>query len=302
MSRIFSHTTCRTCFISVLAVFLLTFCAPETDLPAKRTVQIAYSGNLNGILDDCQCGGELVGGATRIITVARELREGNADLLLLDAGDFFSSYSMPRSNSVMLELVRQAGFDALNLGDQEFVQGVSFLQEHQEKAQLLSSNIRFANSGIDSMLFLSRSGVEIAVLSMTDSSCFSFIDKGGLQVLDVDEQLRRLQSPAESQSDMQILLLHAERERALELADRHDWLDLIILAHNQRQDYMALPSVTIVEAGVNGEHLGVVSMTQVDGDWQSENRFIPITREIAEEKNAYLLVQDYYRTLSTGYR
>ena len=42
-------------------------------------------------------------GVTRIISVVKELREANAvNCCLLDAGDFLSSYSMPRSNAVMM--------------------------------------------------------------------------------------------------------------------------------------------------------------------------------------------------------
>lgn len=61
------------------------------------TIHIVYTGNLNCSLDDCRCGGELVGGLTRITTVVDSLRGKYPGLILLDGGDHLSSYSLPEA-------------------------------------------------------------------------------------------------------------------------------------------------------------------------------------------------------------
>ncbi|MEZ4761685.1 MAG: hypothetical protein R3C26_00325 [Calditrichia bacterium] len=46
---------------------------------------------------------------------------------MLDSGDALLSYPLPEANRTMLQLLSIAKYDALNIGDQEFVESADFI-------------------------------------------------------------------------------------------------------------------------------------------------------------------------------
>ncbi|MEL6823994.1 MAG: hypothetical protein AAFP70_19735, partial [Calditrichota bacterium] len=251
-------------------------------------------------LDDCRCEGRLVGGMTRILPLVEQLRDSLNMPALVDAGDFLSSYSYPDVNRAMLRLLKRAEYDALNLGDQEFVEGSNFLERwqraHSRRLPLVSANteLELNGDGLVAPYNIVRKGKHIiAVIGLVEEESFEFISSGGMTVTATRDRLHTLRFLA-SETDIQLLLYHGDKNKLPALVREHDWLDAVIVGNNQQLSEDIENRTLIVESGTDGEHIGLISATFTRKKWRMANKFFEITRELQTDKKAIRISAPFY--------
>lgn len=293
-------------------IFILLTCSLNTTLfsrqPDSPEIQLIYTGNLNCALDDCRCDDEFAGGFTRILTALDSLRQRHPNLLLVDAGDFLNSYSLPNANRLMVELLTQAGYAALNLGDQEFVESPAFLERTNRGREVplpfISGNL-LLKTGRKTLAPLKikkilAGPIPLSILGVVDAEAFEFISAEGLTIIPPEEVLRAIPPEAKDPADLQILLFHGSWQRATGLLREFPWIDVVVLAHNQRRQFQVQAGVALAECGSEGEYLGRLRIIRAGNSWAFENEFIPIFRHISPNREAQRKVDEYYRRLREG--
>ncbi len=288
-----------------LLVLLLGWMPGCASPPPNFTLHIFYTGNLNGALDDCRCGGPLVGGMTRILTVFDSLRQAHPQHLLVDAGDFLRSYSLPAGNRVMLEVLSLAGYTALNLGDQEFVESDTFLANltagPNPALPLISTNIRWplpANPPAVPVIAQNIGGVPVTIRGVVDSSAFEFIPLPGVTVTSPDRALQDGTGPREGPAGVQILLFHGPEARLEMLLANHPWIDVAVVSHSQKRQFRQIGHTAVVQAGADGEYVGHLVLRKNGPARDFQNEFIPILENLAVHSRAAARVEAYYRSLN----
>lgn len=268
------------------------------------TIHIVYTGNLNCSLDDCRCGGNLVGGLTRIITVVDSLRAKYPNLVLLDGGDHLSSYSLPEANRVMLPLLSQLHYTALNLGDQEFVESEYFVFEVSQENKLhlayISSNFFGENSlgGLaEPFKIVNEAETLIRIFGCTDPDAFEFISAGNLTIASPGTFLYQQAFAGTGDSELQILLFHGRPEKARELLKKCSWIDIVVLGHNQELRFEVEDKTAFVESGTEGQYVGHLQVNRSGNTWEFQNEFIPIYDRIPPNREAQKEVDAYYRKI-----
>jgi len=290
-------SVCR--FVFFLTVFGI--CVPISAQHAEgEQIHVIYTGNLNAALDDCRCEGRLVGGMTRILPLIDQLRDSLQAPALVDAGDFLSSYSYPDVNRAMLRLLKRAEYDALNLGDQEFVEGLSFLERWQRPTRrrlpLVSANaeVQFNGDGLVAPYSIVRKGKHIiAVIGIVEKESFEFISAGDIPITSPRDRLHTLRFLA-SETDIQLLLYHGDKNNLPALIREHEWLDAVVVGNNQQLSEDVVNGTLIVESGTDGEQIGLLSATFNRNKWRIENRFFEITRDLETDKKAIKISAPYY--------
>lgn len=285
-----------------LVYIFLMFAFFREALPAQeadsRRIDIVYTGNLNCVLDDCGCGGDTVGGLTRIKPLVDSLRRRLPQLILLDAGDFMSSYSLPEANSVMLLLMAALRYDALNLGDQEFVEKPAFWNSLDSQAKdalpMLAGNIdhdqlQKTMPAVRLQRALLSQG--ISVTGVVDIHSFEFIAAPPKGPAGTESFLA---SWVKEPALLRILLFHGSWERARALAARFPGIDLIILAHNQQRKFETGGGRALAESGADGQFVGHITARRVGETWRFSNEFIPVTRSLPVDPAARAMVDAYY--------
>lgn len=270
----------------------------------SSTIHIVYTGNLNCSLDDCRCGGNIVGGVTRIITVVDSLRAKFPNLILLDGGDYLSSYSLPAANREMLSLLSRLHYTALNLGDQEFVESENFIfevsQENKLQLPYISSNLFGENSSMplaEPFKIANKTETPLRILGSIDPGAFEFISPGNLIVTSPEVFLDQ-QTPADTgDAELQILLFHGRAQKARELLKKNSWIDVIVLAHNQELRFEVKDKTAIVESGTEGQYIGHLQINRNGDSWEFQNEFIPIYDRIPPNRAAQEQVDEYYRKI-----
>ena len=119
-------------FYSLILLLLFSGCA-KTSAQAEFT--IVMSGSMHGQLDPCGWKKNPLGGLSRRYVKVQELRDNGKNPLILDAGDlFFSTTNLNDDNrkaeefraGAILDGLNQIGFDAINIGKYELLNGLSF--------------------------------------------------------------------------------------------------------------------------------------------------------------------------------
>jgi len=106
--------------------------------------EIIYLGNINGNLDACHCSDPPLGGLANISAVIREKRAENNQLIVVDGGDIFNSYSFPLLNNSIMQSYQIIRPDIIVPGDQEFSEGENFFKAFARS----SKGLLLSNAGI----------------------------------------------------------------------------------------------------------------------------------------------------------
>ncbi len=291
--------TCLFLFISTICIY--TACAGDQK---PTELHIVYSGSMNGTLDDCQCGGPVVGGMTRIISVIDSLRKQHPNMILLDAGDFLNSYSIPNANRMMLKLVSMARYTALNLGDQEFVEGDGFIFSENKTGQLklpfISANLQ--NKNADGLLAaavkpVNISGISVEIIGAIMPASFEFIHPQKLEAKAVNTVLDEFKTENISDRDIHILLFHGTSNDAVTIAQKHPWIDVIIMSHEQKQHFFQKNNTVFAETGGDGEYIGHLIVQKKGKSVKFKNDFIPILEDLPVNSMAKKIVSEYFEKI-----
>jgi len=292
----------RTSCIFRATLVLLLILAPLIE-GQNATLKILYTGNLNAALDDCRCGGDLVGGLTRIATEIEKYRRKYPNLLLLDAGDYLNSYPDPSLNLLFLKFLQKMNYTALNLGDQEFVEGPEFLAQyfstHPNPPKMISSNIHPARVKpffAAKIAAKSANDARVLIWGFTSPRAFDFIPPRHLRFTSVDKFLVGLPESVRRSPDLKIVLFHGKWSAAEVMAKKFSFLNIIIIAHNQHRRAEIVGRTLLAEPGMEGEYLGLITAVRENRNWKLENKFIPIRKTVPENPAFQKRVQRFYKT------
>jgi len=247
------------------------------------TITILFTNSSNGRLRACPtCPNLLYGGMPRRASVIKEYRSKYKNILLLDSGDLFPVLAPKEQVEYVIKTMNLMGYDAMAIGDQEFMYGKEFLQDMMQKAifPFLSATIATKE---DSPAFSTKrsgqprlfatpyiikeiSGLKVLITGVVGEKAFLFFPKEkieGLTILNPVLELKKILSELKDKVDYVIVLSHLGDVEDQKLAQEVDGIDLIIGGHTQTliEKPLRVRNTVIVQAGKNGEHIGELKIS-----------------------------------------
>jgi len=144
-----------------------------------QTARILFDGSMTGHLLGCYCTSAPKSGLIKRATFIHEYRkEHPGEVLVVSSGDLLEFGVDEKFAKGMLEAVASVGYDAIALGDQEFLAGDSFTEKMAKRLPLLSANLsvdgwlsdtRFAPSVVKT-----AGGLRVAFIAVTGTNVFRF--------------------------------------------------------------------------------------------------------------------------------
>lgn len=257
-------------------------------------ITILYTGRTHASLYHCDCPKEPDGGLARRMTKIKQLRAENPNTLLLEAGGFFAGGMLDEhSQGIELDKMRSEinlralelmGYDALNIGDDEFNFGKDYLEGQIKKSRLLflSSNLKM--DGVRPYAIKKIGDTNIAIIGLINEE--AKIKAGGLELEEAKPALLKTIQEVKKEGAGLILCLSylgEERDRAL-LGEVKD-IDILIPARptESPDNYTRIGSSYIVRPAWQARRLSKI-------DLELENRRIKefrleqirLSEEIAE--------------------
>ena len=215
---------------------------PEPSRP--RTLTIAYSNDVNGVIRACGCATNDFGGMGRRTTFARIVEDSTENFLLVDAGDFFGSDLAfgPQKAEVTMRSMVLMDYDAVLIGERELGLGVDFILEMSAELGLpvIAANLRYAQTGEllfpPSKIVRLPTGLNVGLIGVWGQQ-IAFppqVREGTLSITDPFKAVGAQLTALSDSTDMIVVLAHMDRRQTQALADRFPEVGLFVHGHEGR--------------------------------------------------------------------
>lgn len=214
-----------------------------------------------------------------------------------------------RAHKTLLEVMQLLSYDAVGLGDNDFVEGARFLNDEMRRRGLpvTTANVRSLpaeeSSPYPPFRIVGRGGLRIGIIGLATSQSFRFMSPRRLsevRTVDQTQALRRILPEVRGQADLIVLLHHADLDASKDIARAFSDIDLIVGSHDRSVHEVPVQEgrTLIVHTGRNGAYAGRLTLTwDKDRIDQYENQLIPLTDEIADEPAVKKVIETYYAAL-----
>lgn len=280
----------------------ISFIIDVPALLAQTSLTVLFTNNTNGIVEICDCGSEPLGGLARRKSFFESVQKQTSTVIKLDAGDFLDAFGFnAKKDELVIQLYRELGYDAVNIGDQEFANGSEFVRNKLLRSELPLISVNTGSSlPVKSHVVITRQNLRIGVVGYLPWSSFLyFSDKTKLSMKpygDGLDQLKKSVDDLRPQIDLMIVLSQAGFENDVEWTKKIQGVDVVIGGHSQTE--LTAPyrqgETVIVQAGSGGTHVGKLELALRNKKWTvADYRLIPLDSTIPEDTKFRLAIDRF---------
>ncbi|MFH1963652.1 MAG: hypothetical protein ABIJ30_12430 [bacterium] len=282
----------------------------EKIYPLKQTkeaenITIVYTGSTNGYLESCNCKSNPFGGLVRRAACFKKLRKEMDNLIFVDSGDLFPAHPQEIQINYCLRVMELLEYDAVVLGDQEFVLGCNFIHQKIKKNKLpfIVSNLSLCTERLCIPLappcVIKQVGkYTVGIIGVISKDAFAFFPKEKIENLDIHDPVNALKSSIamlkkEDQVDLIVVLSHMGYKMDQEMAERVEGIGIIVGGHSQvlLQTPVRIGDTVILQPGEKGQFVGVFTINMKNR--RMNNRMIPLNKDIPDDKGVRRLIDRY---------
>ncbi len=266
---------------------------------SQTHITVLHTNNLNGTLENCICPDHPFGSVEKIKPLLDKIRKQEKNVLLFDAGDMLSPFADKNKDITMLEVLPLLKYDAITVGDQDFLHGMNFFTNNfiKNKFPIISANIDIKSAPY---VIKKISGIRVGVIGVTSSKAFNFFpeeNRGEIKVHDIYKNIDKYLDEIKNKADIIILLSHSGLDEDKKTAKIFPQIDLIVGGHSQNalKEGVKVGKTLIVQAGSDGYFLGRVDMSLDKNKKISyiSSQLIPIGIELKNDKQIVAIIKKY---------
>lgn len=299
-------STCVLLSACLLGAAILPACGVFEKKP-KRLV-IAYTNDVRGEIRSCGCATNDLGGLGRRATFVNVLRDTTeADVLLVDAGDFFSTsinYGKEKAE-LTLKSMSLMQYDGIVPGENEFGFGVAYFHERARAAGLpvLASNL--FDAAADTLLFpASRtvtlaSGLRAGLVGVVSPKAKwpPQVTPGSLEVKDPIAAAQSAVDALRPNVDVVVVLTHMHRAEVTKFSEALKGVDAIVNGHEglPMRQVKRWGEAYVLQASAKGMYVGVANATLGDDKRiaRLKNATIGLDKTFADDEGVAKLFNAY---------
>lgn len=192
--------------------------------------------------------------------------------MIVDIGNVFPTYKDPLKAEYLMETMTQIGYDAINIGNQDFYFGQRFLLKLQRKYQLplISGNIYYKDTkrlfakpyiirefDCNTFLGIPYRRLKIGIFGLTGVKPHLTAEEVERE-LDIESPVKAAQNivnKLRKKCDIVILLAQLNIEECKELAQSVEEIDIII-GSGRKTSEVRIGETLIVPSGFQGKYIG----------------------------------------------
>ncbi len=255
-----------------------------------QSAEILFISNVNGIVKNCGCGDPALGGIPRIVTVVQNERKNNPGLFVIDGGDFFNSYSYPDLNHVVSEQYHLLRPNILAPGDQEVVEGLSFLKKYSLPCTkvVLGTNLSTPEIKFKPFFQLKKG---LIVLSYLDKSSFDLIKKP-FKLKIINQQFEHMYSRFRPHNRT-IIIFHGTEDALSSFVKQHPLADVVLWGHAQSDRVELETHPVIIAGGTDGAYVVKIELDFSRKSTPVSVEKIPIGLNIVPDSSALTIIKKW---------
>ncbi|QTM98873.1 bifunctional metallophosphatase/5'-nucleotidase [Sediminibacillus dalangtanensis] len=211
---------------------------------------------------------------SKAVSLIRQQKDEHT--LLLDGGDFadFKSIELQGTKGkAAIELLTEAGYDALTIGNNEMFNGMETLKHMAGNSPIpfISNNLLKKDlspiEGVVSSTIIEKNGLRILVTG-SSPNLEEFNDGLGIHVSDYKTALQTELERRQGLFDLCVVLSHIGTTADQKLAEEVEGIDVLISAHDHQlyAEPRLINGTICNSAGSFGEHVGVLELMVENGN------------------------------------
>jgi hypothetical protein len=271
--------------------FFTAGCEPN-DADARPV--ILYAADNQGVLAACGCPSNPSGGFAKRQGLLEQYRRTRRHVLMVDAGNLMPDHRSAVKVTYLARALARADYDAVGLGETEFLLGVERLRDLRKQYDLpfVCANVRTADGEPVAETHLVREvgGVRVGITSVIADRAWGFPRRewrDGLTVEPPADAARR-EVPTLADCDVVVVLAHLDLAASEALAREVDGIDLLVAGRTY--DLLRTPrrvgGTLLVAPGPAGRVLGCVTLARAadGGGLRLEHDVTVLSAQIPDAK------------------
>ncbi len=260
--------------------------------------EILFLANINGAIENCNCGKLPLGGLPQISTIINEHIKKNKYAYFIDGGDFLNTYPYPLLNSAVIDIYDLLNVKFLTLGDQERIDNEELDKKVilKFKDKIIASNYRIDNFDLKSYGKLEfREGIKAYILSYLDrKSFYTSEDKKNIQFDDplfVSTYYDLLKN-----NGLIILIFHGTRYSLNAIIEKFPKFNLILWAHEQSNMENITENPAVIGGGADGEYIKQINIYKSIDHYKFKLTSIPVSLNIQGNPKINMIIDKFKLT------
>jgi len=247
---------------AILALLVCAAGCEPTDRDARPV--ILYAADNQGVLVACGCPSNPSGGLAKRQGLIHEYRRTRRHVLLVDAGNLMPYHDHPVKVEYLARALARARYDAIGLGEAEFLLGLQRLRDLRGRygLPLVCANVRTAGGQavVPPHVVRRVAGMRVGIFAVIADRAWGFPRREWREGLTVEPPLAaaRREARALAGCDVVVALAHQPLEESAELARQVEGLDLVVAgrAHRLLRTPRRIGGTLLVAPGPAGRVLG----------------------------------------------
>ena len=282
----------------LLFLFIGTLFIRTASCQNNFELQIVFTSNINGVLENCACGNPALGGLDYLSGTLAELRQKNPELIYVDGGDLFNSYSYPALNEAISAVYKMIKPDIFVPGDQEFIEGDAFFRKHVVQAGMpvFASNIQWTSGVIPKKMHTYPAGRQnVVFLSYLDSAAFEFISPP--QGLRFDEHGFRVLYENTDREQFLFVVYHGPKKALNTFIKKYPAIDCLLLGHQQHTQIDLNCKPALIFGGEDGAFLMNLKLFCINGQFTLKAEKMAVTGSSVIDNSVQKIISGFNRSL-----
>lgn len=259
----------------------------------ESKINIAFSANLSGHLEDCGCISGKMGGIARRVALVKAHYGSMENAIHFDSGGFSGDLSLEGKEKTLsiLKIYQKIGLNAVNVSSSDIANGLLSVYDENitDMPNLLSSNIKKASGESifkESLIINCKSGTKIGVIGVTTNNINRNLPNG-VVVHDAAQILSNIVPEIRQKVQIIILLAAIPRKELIELTNNIRDIDIILGAdgYSITHNVMSVNGNHYCFPGGQGKYLGMITLKINDnsGAQIDSYRLLPLTLDKSED-------------------
>ncbi len=279
----------------IRTVFLILFWLIARVFVYGQVIELCISGNINGAIADCNCGGRANGSLARLVTFYKQFKGNNQ--IWIDSGNLLTSYPLHRHNEFMLRKFSELHYDIVGVGENEFLQGNEFFSRnvlHNDKLPWLLTSLKSEERlPVMKKREVVFGGIKFLFLNIWSQRLMNPDLREYIYFDPPENQLRKVDLKTYGEDHIIILIFQGPLEEGKRLLKRFPEITGIILGYNEEPCFVleSQGKSFIMSPGVEAEYVGRVILNFNNKEINNISGKIIDLRIVAQEDN--FLLEEY---------
>ena len=268
----------------------------QSRVDSDVAVEILFTANLNGSIENCNCGNPPLGGLDYMSTLIKERRARSYPVFYIDGGDYFNSYPYIELDQAALQILMILQPDGFLPAEQEFQEDEKLIKCLFDSTNILGSNFQYNDFAENGLLSKNLASDKKMILTGYLSP-ESFSGRIAEKLLFSDKKFRQVYDKLQKENIL-VVVFHGTKPALDRFIALYPGTDLILWAHEQSRDIELSAKPAIVGGGSDGEHLVIVNLSfGKKKELRIQVEKVPVSRKIPSDPAVKKIIEDFNRKI-----